>query len=202
MLDVNCKHNGKGDTMRRVCEVIIVLGLLGGVCGCTSFSTKGQRDITNHEVKEETMVAQQDPIQQAPLELAIVRRNPLRSLPICRLEGFMDQDIGDLGGKRIRDLIDESIVIKAVVLRNNTSMPAGGHLSSIFRVLDENPRILPLWEKDDRTGALRRVDKFDSSRAFFAALLETAKGEFVGFLLDRDAIRIVTKDGDGYVSRK
>jgi len=146
--------------------------------------------------------AQRAPVQGATVRQAIVQRTPLRTLPTYRLEGFMDQALGDLGGKRINDLIEASNVVKAVVLRNNTSMPDDGHLAGIFGVLHDNPQIRPLWEKDERTGALRRSGKFDSSRAFFAVLFVTAGEEFVGFLVNRDAVRIVTKDGDGYVSRK
>ena len=146
--------------------------------------------------------ADKDVTRNATAHRAVVQRSPLRTLPTYRLDGLMEQSDGDLGGKRVNDLIEASSVVKAVVLRNSTSMPDDGHLWVIFKALDENPRIRPLWEKDERSGSLRRSDKFDSSRAFFAVLFVTEQEEFVGFLVNRDAVRIVTKDGDGYVPRK
>jgi len=125
---------------------------------------------------------------------------PFRTLPTYRLNGFMDVAGGDLGDKRINDVIRESDVVRAVVLRNDTSATDDLHLGVIARVLRQNPDIRSLWGKEG--GALQRLDKFDMSSVFFSALLLTTDEEFVGFHVNREAVRIVASNGDGYVPRE
>ena len=129
---------------------------------------------------------------------------PFRRLPTYGLKGFMHQAIwsGNLEGKRINDLIKTADVVKAVVLQNETSAPDSLHLATIGRLLLQNPEIRSLWRKDAKTGAFQRSDKFDASRTFFSTLLVTADGNFVGFHVNREAIRVVARNGDGYVPRE
>lgn len=126
-----------------------------------------------------------------------------KHINVIYLDGLMGNTYGDIGGKRLTDVIEVENIVKAVVLQNNTSMPSQGHIGHIlFRMFHENPKIQSLWEKDEGTGVLRRLDNFDTANVFFAVLFMTAEEEYVGFLANHDAVRVVSKDGDGYVSWK
>jgi len=125
---------------------------------------------------------------------------PMANGPVVDLDGFGGISSGDLGGKTVRALIREEEIARIVVLRNGTSAPSVLHLGSIGRILRDNPEIHSLWTVNER-GARQRSPGFKGS-VFFSALLVSKKNEYIGFHLCRDdEVRVVTKDGDGVISR-
>ena len=125
---------------------------------------------------------------------------PMANVPVVDLDGFGGIPSGDLGGKTVRALIREEEIGRIVVLRNGTSAPSELHLGRIGRILRDNPEIHSLWTVNER-GSRQRSPAFKGS-VYFSALLVSKKNEYIGFHLTRDdEVRVVTKDGDGVISR-
>jgi len=123
----------------------------------------------------------------------------MANVPVVDLGGFEGIPSGDLGGKTLRALIREEEIGRIVVLRNGTSAPSRLHLYRIGRILRDNPEIHSLWTVNER-GARQRSPAFKGS-VYFSALLVSKENEYIGFHLTRDEVRVVTKDGDGVISR-
>ena len=106
---------------------------------------------------------------------------------------------GDIGNRRISDLVKLEDVNNVIILNNGTSAPSEMHLHTIESIIRKNPEIQSFYSIDPDNGY--RTRSYESEiQGFFTVLLQT-ESDCIGFDLGRDKIRIFNGIGDGWVER-
>ncbi len=153
--------------------------------------------------------ASDNAVRPPAAETATKAQQPLHDADIRDLKGFWgNQPLitvgGDLGGKKLNDVLAGEAVTRVVVLLNDTDAQDGIHLTQVARLIESNPAIEPFWTTDKATGFSKKADpSLDRLRPYFAVLLEGKNGRLTGLLFhsnQKDLIfKVFTEKGVGII---
>ena len=135
-------------------------------------------------------------------------KQPFQDAQKHNLKNFIGIARGDLGGKKLKDIVTEETTIRVIVLANRTSAPNSVHLAHVARLIESNPTIESLWTKNKTSGLRKRDSSYANLITFFAVLLEGKNGRFTGLLFyptDKDdkerIVKVASEAGEGIVRR-
>jgi hypothetical protein len=148
------------------------------------------------DVEKVTILSLPEPDQRQPEVPRNTPEDSFSRLPLLRLDRM-----GDLGGKRLDDIVGRHNVSRVIVFVNATSAPEQMHIAAIDRIVNRNPVIRSFYYIDPNTGNRTRSHKSEV-QAFFTALLLTRDGDCVGFDLSREKARVFNNEGDGWLTLK
>jgi len=106
---------------------------------------------------------------------------------------------GDISGKKVNELITQADVSHVIILENNTSAPVEMHLGSISSILTANPFIHSFYYIG--SSGTRTQSHWSKVNGFFVALLAMKNGDYVGFEVGSDKVRVFNKNGNGWVAK-
>ena len=119
------------------------------------------------------------------------------------LSGFWGMSMGDIGGKKLNDILAGSAITRAIVLANHTNAPNSVHLFRVARLIESNPTIESIWMKDKTSGQKKWDSSYDNLTPFFAVLLEDKNNRITGllfFIRDKEEmVKVVSEAGVGVV---
>jgi len=134
-------------------------------------------------------------------------RQPFQDAEKHDLKGFGIGFVrGDLGGKKLKEIVTEETTTRVIVLANNTSAPNGIHLGRVARLIESNPTIKTMWTKDKTSGERKWDTSYNNLTPFFAVLLEGKNGRITGLLFfgghkgdKKEMVKVVSEVGVGVV---
>jgi hypothetical protein len=140
---------------------------------------------------------------QLPLARPAKARQSFQDAEKHDLKGFSGISMGDIGGKKLKDIVTDETTNRVIVLANHTSAPNNVHLGRIARLMELNPMIESIGTKDKVSGERKWDISYDNIIPYFAVLLGDKNGHFVGLLfLDHDKtemLKVVSETGVGVV---